>query len=116
MGLLNINANVIGVRSGALLNLLQFIIANNQTTVGTINEPLASSFVIQQGIELFTVSNSGIVAKQTVSNYDTQRKYSLRVLSDKAKKYLITVYVTIFQIGYLWTGAEKIYDDTLFLA
>jgi len=97
---------------GTKVNLiipLEFTCAENQTAVGTILEPLATSFTVQEGAEFFAIANSGNITLLTASNYDTQRKYALKAISNKAKRYLITVYVTIFGIGYLWTGTEKIY-------
>jgi hypothetical protein len=82
------------VQKGALLNLLQFTVAENQTAVGTINEPAATGFTIASGQTIFNISTSGVIIFKVAPDYEVQSYYILTVTSNKGKKYKVTVNVT----------------------
>ena len=102
-------------QQGAQLKRLTFI-CGEVLSVGQINEPLASSFEVIEGVADFSVDNSGNITFNSLPDYDTQRTYNLKIRSNRNRTYVITVYVTIFLSDYLTTGNEYIYDDTYIAA
>jgi len=81
------------VRLGTLLKLLSFTCAENQTTVGAINEA-GSIFEITSGASIFNISALGVITFKVAPDYETQSLYILEVKSSKGKRYKITVNVT----------------------
>lgn len=83
------------VTQGSLLNhFLTFNCEENQTVVGQINEPAATSFTIINGDDTFEIDNSGNISFLVAPDYETQNLYSLIVRSNRNRRYTITVNVT----------------------
>jgi hypothetical protein len=78
---------------GALLNHLQFTVAENQTAVGTINEA-GATFTITAGQTIFDISELGVITFKVAPDYEVQSYYIIQVKSSKGKRYKVTVNVT----------------------
>lgn len=74
--------------------ILRFYCEENQTTVGQINEPIATSFMITEGSEDFTIDDSGLIEFKFAPDYEVKNEYSLKVTSNKGWRYIIRVDVT----------------------
>ena len=79
---------------GSKLRVLQFSCEENQTYVGQINEPAATSFTITEGAENFTVDASGLIEFISAPDYEVKNEYALKVTSNKGWRYIIRVDVT----------------------
>ncbi len=77
----------------ANLNHLSFTVPENQTAIGTIDEPDAT-FLITSGDTIFDISDLGVITFKVAPDYETQSYYILLVTSSKGKKYKVTVNVT----------------------
>ena len=101
-------------RLGSKLNqILSFDVDEGITEVGTIDEPNATSFEITEGADDFTVSNDGLIEFIVAPDYETQNLYTLRVKSDKGKRYFITVNINDVASAFaLNTDTELLFETT----
>ena len=77
MGALNIIAAWNGIlRLGSKWRVLQFSCEENQTYVGQINEPAATSFTITEGSENFTIDDTGLIEFKVAPDYE--RRMNIR--------------------------------------
>jgi len=102
------------VRSLSLLNLLQFTVAENQTAVGTINEPAATGFTITAGQTIFNISAYGVITFKVAPDYEVQSYYILTVTSSKGKKYKVTVNVTDVSSSMAYTNSTPYTYNTTY--
>jgi hypothetical protein len=102
------------VQKGAMLNLLQFTVAENQTAVGTINEPAATGFTITSGGSIFDISTGGVITFKVAPDYETQSYYILMVTSSKGKKYKVTVNVTDVSSSMAYTNSTPYTYNTTY--
>lgn len=79
---------------GSRWRVLQFSCEENQTYVGQINEPAATSFTITEGSENFTIDDSGLIEFKVAPDFETKNEYALKVTSNKGWRYIIRVDVT----------------------
>ena len=98
---------------GSKLRILRFDCEENQTTVGQIHEPAATSFTITEGSEDFTIDDSGLIEFKVAPDYEVKNEYSLKVTSNKGWGYIIRVDVTdvISQFAYNFDTVYN-YDTT----
>jgi len=80
------------IQNGALLNHLEFTVAENQTAVGTIDEA-GSTFEITAGQTIFDISELGVITFKVAPDYEVQSYYILTITSSKGSRYKVTVNV-----------------------
>ena len=93
MGALNIIAAWNGILRRLRIKNLVFYIDEHLLYVGQINEPAATSFIITEGENDLSISNTGDIQFNIDTNYQIKRKYILKAESDKGSKYLIVIYL-----------------------
>ena len=103
------------VRLGSLLKHLEFVVGET-TTVGQIVDPKATSFEVIVGSDTFSVDNSGNISFLSTPDYDTSRKYTCTIKSNRGLYYKVTVYVTILTTETILDGTEIMYNDTYVIA
>lgn len=97
-------------QQGSKLKVLSFEAPENQTVVGQINEPAATSFAVTEGAEYFTIDNLGLIEFKVAPDYEIKNEYYLKVRTDK-HTYSVSVNVTDVASEF-----ELLYETTLLTA
>lgn len=92
---------------------LSFTCEENQTVVGQIVSNFATSFTIREGWDIFTIDDNGNIAFKVAPDYETQRTYCLRVVSNTLRQYEITVTVTDVLSDFALLTATELLTETI---